>query len=171
VKLLKISLTSNSPIFHQNGSCHILSPNLTLKVSTPFYFLLFYLILAPSSLLHFHLPLAFRPFFMPKPKILFSTPGLHWRNPWHPRLPRQQRCRHVVHPERDRRQNPLRGSDVRIQPPDRPRRRICVESRARFLAPRPSEIGRKFKLLFVIGENPYFLAPRRRIRVSSSSPL
>jgi hypothetical protein len=101
VKLLKISHALNSPFFHQNGSCQILSPNLTLKISSPFYFLLFYLILAPSSLLHFHLPLAFIPFFTPKPKILFSTPGSHWQNPRHPRLPRQQQHRHVVHPERD----------------------------------------------------------------------
>lgn len=105
LKLLKISLASNSSFFHQNGSCQILSPNLTLKIYTPFFFLLFYLILAPSSLLHCHLPLAFLPaflpFFTPKPKILFSTPGSHWRNPRHPRLPQQQRRRRVVHLERD----------------------------------------------------------------------
>jgi len=133
VKLLKISHASNFPSFYQNGSCQILSPNLTFKISTPFYFILFYLILTPSSLLHFHLPLAFLSFFMPKPKILFSTPGSHWWNPRHPpliphsrvihpRLPRQQWCRRVVHPERNRHHNPLLGNGAWIRPPDHPRR-------------------------------------------------
>jgi hypothetical protein len=70
---------------------------------------------------------------------------------------------------RDRLQNPLRGSGAWIRPLDRPPRRICVESQSRFLAPRPSEIGGKFELLVVVGEYPFFLAPCRRIRVSSSS--
>jgi hypothetical protein len=93
-KSIRIELGSSkfSPNFgetSQNLSCiklFILSPKWILSDSiTKFnaqnlYAILFFivfLILAPSSLLHFHLPLAFLPFFTPKPKILFSTPGSH----------------------------------------------------------------------------------------------
>jgi hypothetical protein len=47
VKLLKTTFTSSSPSFHQNTSYQNPSLDLTPKISMLFYFLLFFLILAP----------------------------------------------------------------------------------------------------------------------------
>jgi hypothetical protein len=169
LKLLKISHALNSHFFHQNGSCYILSPNLTPKISTPFFFY-FYFILShshaffPSSLSS---PSGLPPFLHPQAQdFIFHT----WLALAEPSAPTASSAT-TVPACRASEERPTPESTARQRRPDRPRRRIYVESRARFLALRPSEIGRKSELLVVVGENPFFLAPRRRIRVSSSSSL